>query len=122
VTSEQQREGFVSRKARHHQLADFFAGTWAGVAKRYTKWLSERVQRPSFFPGETAGDRMVPAQSLALEGRFDEGGASLLPNTRRQFPFCIFYFEHSESRRRKPDVFCATCFVLAFRAQAHTQQ
>jgi len=53
------------------------------VAKPYSKWLSARVQRPGFFPGETAGDRLVPAQPLALEGRFDKGGASLLPNTRR---------------------------------------
>ncbi|KAJ1465179.1 hypothetical protein T484DRAFT_2027873, partial [Baffinella frigidus] len=81
--SGQQREGFVSRQARHQQLADVFAGTWAGVAKPYSAGLSERVQRPQFCPGETAGDRMVPYQPLALEGRFDEGGASLLPNTRR---------------------------------------
>ncbi|KAJ1465856.1 hypothetical protein T484DRAFT_1863276, partial [Baffinella frigidus] len=81
--SEQQSEGFVSSQARHQQLADLFAGKWAGVAKPYNAWLSERVQRPQFFPGETSGDRMVPAQPLALEGRFDEGGASLLPNTRR---------------------------------------
>jgi hypothetical protein len=116
--SEEQREGFVSRQARHHQLADFFAGTWAGVPKPCSAWLSERVQRPMFFPGETAGDRMVPAQPLALEGRFDEGGASLLPNTRR-----IAELVHHATRAgvvpRAVEYLCSVEYVAAKFAVGH---
>ena len=36
----------------HRQLADFFAGRWAGTSKPYSDGLRECVQRPQFFPGE----------------------------------------------------------------------
>ncbi|KAJ1482692.1 hypothetical protein T484DRAFT_1803187 [Baffinella frigidus] len=81
--SKQQREGFSSREERHTQLADFFSGKWAGAAKPYSAWLSERVQRPQFCPGETAGDRMVPTQPLVLEGRLTSAESERLLNTRR---------------------------------------
>ena len=110
--SEQQRKGFASREARHHQLADFFAGSWAGVPKPYNKWLLERVQRPMFFPGTTAGDRMVPAQPLALEGRFDEGGASLLPNTRR-IAELVHHATRAGDVRRAGEYLCSVEYIAA---------
>ena len=74
---------FPSRALRHAQLADFFAGTWAGRAKPYSSWLAERVQRHQFFPGETGGDRMVPAQPLVISGRLTSPECERLLNTRR---------------------------------------
>ena len=47
--------GSERRRQRHLELADYFSGVWAGVAKPYTEWLSAVVQRPHFFPGEKAG-------------------------------------------------------------------
>ncbi|KAJ1468055.1 hypothetical protein T484DRAFT_1856676, partial [Baffinella frigidus] len=110
--SEQAREGFVSRQAWHQQLADFFAGTWAGAPKPYSAWLAERVQRHNFFPGETTGDRMVPAQPLALEGRFDEGGASLLPNTRR-ITELVHHATRAGDVRRAAESLCSVEYVAA---------
>ena len=75
--------GFKSRDERHQQLADFFSGRWAGKAKPYSADLSERVQQPSCFPGETAGERMVPAQPLVLEGSLISAESGTLLNTRR---------------------------------------
>jgi hypothetical protein len=74
---------FVPRAQRHGQLAEYFSGRWAGQAKPYSPWLAERVQRPEFFPGETAGDRMVPAQPLVLNGSFTDPVEKPLLNTRR---------------------------------------
>ena len=58
--------GQVIRKRRHRELADYFSGTWAGKAKPYNDALKTCVQRPQFFPGESAAERNVPRQPLAL--------------------------------------------------------
>lgn len=45
-------DGKRIKQQRHRQLADFFAGRWAGTSKPYSDGLRECVQRPQFFPGE----------------------------------------------------------------------
>ena len=74
---------FVPRAERHCQLADYYSGRWANCPKPYSPWLAERVRRPQFFPEETAGDRMVPAQPLALSGLLTSPEDARLLNTRR---------------------------------------
>jgi hypothetical protein len=54
-----------------------------GPETRYSLRLAARVQRPGAFPGETAADRMVPAQPRALRGALERGGPPLLVNARR---------------------------------------
>ena len=71
------------RAERHCQLADYYSGRWANCPKPYSPWLAERVRRPQFFPEETAGDRMVPAQPLALSGLLTSPEDARLLNTRR---------------------------------------
>ena len=80
---DQDTTGFVSRAERHQQLTDYFSGKWADRAKPYSPWLAERVQRPKFFPGETAGDRMVPTQPLVVGGTLTDQAEKRLLNTRR---------------------------------------
>ena len=80
---DQDTTGFVTRTERHQQLTDYFSGKWADRAKPYSPWLAERVQRPKFFPGETAGDRMVPTQPLVVGGTLTDQAEKRLLNTRR---------------------------------------
>lgn len=75
--------GQVIRKRRHRELADYFSGTWAGKAKPYNDALKTCVQRPQFFPGESAAERNVPRQPLALTGDPFATRAQYTLNTRR---------------------------------------
>ena len=65
---EQQPDGDAIKRQRHLELAEYFSGFWASADKPYTEALKQCVQRPRFFPGETAADRSVPHQPLVLEG------------------------------------------------------
>ena len=74
----------LQKQQRHAELADYFAGRWAGTAKPYTEALKKCVQRPQFFPGEDAAERNVPHQPLVLEGDlFLDGPDRCRLNTRR---------------------------------------
>lgn len=63
-------------KKRHKELADYFSGMWNGKSKMYNDNLKKCVQRPEFFPDETAADRMVQRQPLVFAGNLFTGCAS----------------------------------------------
>jgi WD40 repeat protein len=67
----------------HQILAHFFLGSFAGISKPYNSWLSERIQRPEFFPGESSGNRLVRRQPISLGIDKSVWLKSSLINTRR---------------------------------------
>jgi hypothetical protein len=71
------------KQQRHRELADFFAGRWAGASKPYSDGLMKCVQRPQFFPDEAAADRQVATQDLVLEGNLFDPDQAYTLNTRR---------------------------------------
>ncbi|KAJ1477021.1 hypothetical protein T484DRAFT_1822731 [Baffinella frigidus] len=88
-----------TRRKRYRELVEYYSGKWAGRAKPYNTWLAAVVQRPSSFPGETAGDRMVPAQPLVLQGSLRDGTSSCIINLRRVRNLVVYAIHGGEEAR-----------------------